>query len=253
MYAIIRFPHFTKDEAPMKTTYKETDLYNPIKNLLADQGFIVRGEVKGCDIAAVKDDMLWIVEMKLSINLKLIFQAMERQTATDWVFVAVPRPRKARDGTFIQLQRLLKKLQIGLITVALDSPARLAEIVLFPTGRADKTNAKSTKLRREIAGRISDTVGGSQGAVNTAYRERCVRIACLLEAYGNLSARELTNIHGCEKDASAILRLNYYNWYIKPSKGRYQLSSIGRAYLEENEAEKLIIFYRMKTGDYRQK
>ena len=237
----------------MKTTYKETDLYNPIRDLLTGQGFTVRGEVKGCDIAAVKDEKLWVIEMKLSINIKLIFQAMERQTATDWVFVAVPRPRKARDGTFMKLQRLLKKLQIGLITVALDSPARLAEIVLFPAGRADKINAKSTKLRQEIAGRISDTVGGSQGTVNTAYRERCVRIACLLEAHGNLSANELIKVHGCEKDTSAILRLNYYNWYIRPSKGRYELSRAGRDYLEENEAEKLIIFYRMKAGSYREK
>jgi len=232
----------------MKTKYKETDLYNPIKTLLTGQGFTVRGEVKGCDIAAVKDDMLWVVEMKLSVNLKLIFQGMERQGATDWVFVAIPRPRKARDGTFMQLQRLLKKLQIGLITVALDSPARLAEIVLFPTGRADKVNVKSAKLRQEIAGRISDTPGGSQGAVNTAYRERCVRIACLLEAHGNLSARELTSTHGCEKDASSILQQNYYNWYIRTSKGRYELSSAGHLYLQENEAEKLVIFYRMKAG-----
>jgi len=237
----------------MKTPYKESDLYNPIKTMLTDQGFTVRGEVKGCDIAAVKDDMLWVVEMKLSINLKLIFQAMERQTATDWVFVAIPRPPKARDGTFMQLQRLLKRLQIGLITVALDSPARLAEILLFPTGRADKTTKKSESLRREIAGRISDTIGGSQGAVNTAYRERSVRIACLLEAHGNLSARELTKIHGCEKDASSILRLNHYNWYIKTAKGRYELSEAGRVYLDENETEKLIIFYRMKAGSYTQK
>ncbi|MCL2571024.1 MAG: DUF2161 family putative PD-(D/E)XK-type phosphodiesterase [Defluviitaleaceae bacterium] len=227
--------------------YKEADMYKPIRNLLADQGFTVRGEVKGCDIAAVKDDMLWVVEMKLSINLKLVFQAMERKTATDWVFVAVPRPKKARDGTFLQLKRLLSKLEIGLMTVALDSPAKLAEIILFPSGKADKVNKKSESLRKEVAGRISDTTGGSQGTVNTAYRERCVRIACLLEAYGDLSAKELTNIHGCEGDAYSILRTNYYNWYEKIARGRFGLSSSGNVYLRENAAEKLVIFYRMKA------
>jgi len=227
--------------------HKETDLYEPIRNLLTDQGFTVRGEVKGCDIAAVKDDMLWIIEMKLHTNIKLIFQAMERQSATDWVFVAIPRPIRARDSTFMQLQRLLKKLQIGLITVALDSPARLAEIILFPAGRDDKANKKSQILRKEIAGRSSDTTGGSQGTVNTAYRERCVRIACLLEAHGNLSAKELTNAYGCEKDASSILLQNHYSWYNKIARGRYELSCTGLSYLQENETEKLVIFYRMKA------
>ena len=231
----------------MKPKYKETDLYNPIKKLLSDQGFTVRGEVKGCDIAAVKDDILWIIEMKLSISLKLIFQAMERQGATDWVFVAVPRPKSNRDSSFMQLQRLLKKLQIGLITVALDSPVRHAEIILFPTGRADKANNKSATLRREIAGRSTDTTGGSKGAVNTAYRERSVCIACLLECKGNLSARELVGAYGCEKDASSILRLNYYNWFTRTAKGRYELSAVGREYLEENDAETLVIYYRMKA------
>ena len=231
----------------MKMIFKETDLYEPIRSLLTEQGFTVRGEVKGCDIAAVKDDMLWIIEMKLSINLKLIFQAMERQTATDWVFVAIPRPKSAREGNFKQLQRLLKKLQIGLITVALDSPAKLAEVVLFPAGRADKNTKKSANLRREVAGRVSDTTGGSKSTVNTAYRERCVRIACLLEAHGPLSAKELTNTHGCEKDASAILRSNFYKWYTNISRGVYELNSAGHSYLQENEAEKLIIFYRMKA------
>jgi len=231
----------------MKNTYKETDLYEPIKNLLTQQGFTVRGEVKGCDIAAVKDEILWIVEMKLSINLKLVLQAVERQTATDWVFVAIPRPRKARDSTYTQFQRLLKKLQIGLITVALDSPTKLAEIVLFPEGRSDKTNKTSQTLRREIAGRTLDTTGGSKGIVNTAYRERSVRIACLLEAHGDLSAKELTNTYGCEKDAYSILRQNHYNWYNKIARGRFQLSSTGHSYLQENREDKLVVYYRMKA------
>jgi len=231
----------------LKTAYKETDLYNPIRNLLSEQGFTVRGEVKGCDIAAVKDDMLWIIEMKLSINLTLIFQAMERQTATDWVFVAIPRPRSARDGSFVKFKRLLKKLELGLITVALDSPTKMAEIILFPAGRADKATKKAETVRREVAGRMADTVGGSKGTVNTAYRERCVRIACLQEAHENLSAKELTTTYGCERDASTILRQNHYNWYVKTARGRYELSSNGRLYLQENQAEKLVVFYRMKA------
>ena len=227
--------------------HKEADMYEPIKNLLTAQGFTVRGEVKDCDIAAIKDDILWIVEMKLSINLTLIFQAMDRKTATDWVFVAVPRPKSFRSKPLRQLQSLLKKLEIGLITVALDSPAIHAEILLFPTGRAEKTNKKSETLRRELAGRTSDTTGGSKGAVNTAYRERCVRIACLLEVHGSISGNELCKNHGCEMDATNILRNNHFNWFINISRGKYALSDTGRLYLNENSAENLIAYYRMRA------
>ena len=92
--------------------FKESDMYEPIRNLLAQQGFVVRGEVKGCDIVAVKGDALWIVEMKLAANITLIYQAMMRQIATDWVFVAIPRPKQIRDGSYLKFQKLLKKLQL---------------------------------------------------------------------------------------------------------------------------------------------
>ena len=233
----------------MKTTYKESDMYAPIRQLLSQHGFTVRGEVKGCDIAAVKENTLWVVEMKLSANLTLIYQALERQTATDWVFVAIPRPRSSRDGNFRKLQKLLKKLQLGLITVALDSPAKHAEIILFPTGRDNKETKKAKTLRKEISGRTSDTPGGTvKSAVNTAYRERCIRIACLLEQKGPLKARELVNIHNCEKDASAILRLNVFGWFDKVSTGLYRLSPTGQEYLESNEATSLVVYYRMRAG-----
>jgi len=228
--------------------YMETDLYEPIRSLLAKQGFIVRGEVKDCDIAAIKDDILWIIEMKLTINLKLIFQAMERKIATDWVFVAIPRPKNARATNFKQLKQLLTKLQIGLITVALDSPAKQAEIIQFPTGRADKTTKKAANLRKEISGRSTDTIGGSKGVVNTAYRERCIRIACLIEAHGPMSAKILTKTYNCEKDATLILQRNFYNWYKKTTRGIYELSQSGHQYLQENAQENLIIFYRMKAN-----
>jgi len=231
----------------MKT--KESDMYEPIRDLLEEQGFIVRGEVKGCDIAAVKEGILWVVEMKLSANLTLIYQAMERQTATDWVFIAIPRPRLARDGNFLNLQKLLKKLNLDLITVALDSPTKHAEILIFPGGRANKENKKSTAIRKELLGRTTDTTGGTtKTAINTAYRERSVRIACLLESKGQLRPRDLVQ-YGCEKDASSILRLNVFGWFKNIERGVYEISGVGRAYLSNNEASSLIVYYRMKADE----
>ena len=233
----------------MKAKYKESDMYAPIRDLLAQQGFTVRGEVKGCDISAVRGDSLWIIEMKLSANLTLIYQAMARQAATDWVFIAIPRPRNIRDGNFAKLKKLVTKLQLGLITVALDSPARLAEIVIFPTGKDNKKNKKTAAVKREMAGRTVDSTGGTtKTQINTAYRERCVRIACLLEAHGALSGKELVKL-GCEKDAGRLLMTNVLGWFEKVAKGVYGLTDVGIGYLEDNAAGSLVAYYRMKSED----
>ncbi|MCL1843984.1 MAG: DUF2161 family putative PD-(D/E)XK-type phosphodiesterase [Defluviitaleaceae bacterium] len=227
---------------------KESDMYEPIRNLLISQGFIVRGEVKGCDIAAVSGDTLWVVEMKLSANITLIYQAMERQGLSDSVFVAIPRPRNTREGNFPALQKLLKKLNLGLITVAMDSPKKHAEIIFFPNESSRrKENKKTAAVKREIFGRTADSVGGTNKAkINTAYRERCVRIACLLEAKGPLSAKTLVG-YGCEKDANTILRANYSGWFRKVEKGIYELTQAGRDYLCQNETASLVAYYRMKA------
>jgi len=227
---------------------KEADMYGPIKTLLTSQGFIVRGEVKGCDIAAVRGEELWIVEMKLSANLTLIFQAMARKEAAENVFIAVPRPKSGRDKNFRALKKLAKKLELGLITVALDSPAKHAEILIFPEG-AGRENKKSAAIKKEIFGRTTDSLGGTSGKkIHTAYRERSVKIACLLESRGAQSAKSLRAM-GCADDAYTILRGNPYGWFKKIAKGTYDITEIGQNYLNDNENVSLITYYRMKAAE----
>ena len=64
---------------------KETDLYQPIKNYLQSQGFVVKGEIQDCDVVAVKDDLVLIVELKTSLNLTLLLQAIDRKTISEEV------------------------------------------------------------------------------------------------------------------------------------------------------------------------
>ncbi|MCL2355917.1 MAG: DUF2161 family putative PD-(D/E)XK-type phosphodiesterase [Defluviitaleaceae bacterium] len=239
-------------------------MYEPIKSLLMSQGFIVRGEVNGCDIAAVRGEELWIVEMKLSANLTLIFQAMARQEASENVFIAVPRPKSGRDKKFRALRKLVKKLELGLIVVSLDSPVCLAEILIFPKNAkrevcptntsahspeaaTSRANKKASAIKKEIFGRTTDSPGGtSREKVNTAYRERCVKIACLLEARGAQSAKSLREM-GCESDAYPILRGNHFGWFEKIDKGIYDITETCRNYLNESEDVTLITYYRMKA------
>jgi hypothetical protein len=44
--------------------FAETDLSKPLQTYLAAQGYTVRCEVKHCDIVAVKDDVLIVIELK---------------------------------------------------------------------------------------------------------------------------------------------------------------------------------------------
>jgi hypothetical protein len=57
---------------------KESDLFKPIASLLTSQGFVVQGEIKNLDVFAVKEKLTIAVEMKLAINLKLIYQVVDR-------------------------------------------------------------------------------------------------------------------------------------------------------------------------------
>ena len=70
------------------TEFKETDLYEPIRAFLEEEGYQVQAEVKHCDIAAEKDGRLVVVELKRAFGLKLVYQGLERQSLTDEVFAA---------------------------------------------------------------------------------------------------------------------------------------------------------------------
>ena len=70
-------------------TILETSLYRPVKVFLEGLGFVVKGEVRDCDLVALKGDNLPVVvicELKLTFNLELILQGVDRATASDEVW-----------------------------------------------------------------------------------------------------------------------------------------------------------------------
>ena len=80
-----------------KAKVYEKDLYEPVKEFLEDKGFAVRSEVSDCDIMAVKGSDIIIVELKTAFNLKLLYQAIDRMSVTDMVYVDVYK-RQGGDG-----------------------------------------------------------------------------------------------------------------------------------------------------------
>ena len=112
---------------------RESDLFIPVKELLEKEGFQVKGEVKSCDVVGVKDNEIVIVELKTNFNLKLVYQAMDRQSLTDNVYVAIPRPKTGHNSkSWKSMVKLLKTLNLGLITVALDGCANNADFIINP-------------------------------------------------------------------------------------------------------------------------
>lgn len=231
--------------------FKETDLYEPIRAFLEEEGYQVQAEVKDCDIAAMKDGQLLIVELKKAFNLKLVYQGMERQSLTDQVFVAIPRPKKgAREKAWKDMLKLLKRLELGLLTVALDSPLKTVDVVLEPSDSlAWKNRKKREKLQAELEHRqVDGNVGGmTRRKIMTAFREKSIRLACLLEREGQVSTATLRE-RGME-EYLPLLGRNYDKWFGRVEKGVYTLSEKGKEALESEDFAKAVAFYRKETFD----
>ena len=73
---MIRLSPFFTDEM------KESDLYLPLKRFLESQHYEVKGEVNDCDVLAVRgDEVPVVVELKLTLNLDVVLQAVGRLAA----------------------------------------------------------------------------------------------------------------------------------------------------------------------------
>ncbi|WP_233531310.1 DUF2161 family putative PD-(D/E)XK-type phosphodiesterase [Paenibacillus alkalitolerans] len=221
----------------------ETDLYVPIKTWLQDQGYTVRGEVRGCDVVAVRDGEEWpvVVELKRRFNLSLVLQAVQRLQSTPNVFIAAERTSGRGGFALGEVRRLCLMIGVGLITVKLykRKPA-LVEVHCEPGDRppraaaAKSPGARTVKLLTEFRERSGDynPGGGTRRKLVTAYREKALRCADALRAHGPLSPRRLRELTGSEKIAS-ILQNNVYGWFRRVSRGVYELTPGGEAALDE--------------------
>lgn len=229
--------------------FRETDLYEPVRRFLEEEGYQVQAEVKGCDVAAVKDGRLVIVELKKAFSLRLVYQALERQSRTELVFVAIPRPKKGqREKAWKDMLRLLKRLELGLLTVALDSPLRTVDVVLEPSESvAWKNRKKREQLQAEMEGRQTDcnTGGMTRRKIMTAFREKSLRLCCLMEKRGEVSLAQLRE-WGWTDGYAAILSHNYYRWFQRTGKGIYALSEEGKQALADADYRKIVDFYRQE-------
>jgi hypothetical protein len=99
---------------------------------------------------------------------------------------------------------------------------------------------------KEIAGRTKNinSAGVNRVKLHTAFREKSIKIACVMESVGSVSAKELVNNYHCAKGAYGIIYKNHYGWFKKVDKGIYALSSSGYDFLNGIEFKELIDYYR---------
>ena len=229
--------------AGTKKKILETDLYPPLKKRLEENGYTVRAEVGNCDVAAVKDGGLVVIEMKRAVNLDLLLQVVKRQEASDSVYAAVPAPAVV-DRRWREIVRLLKRLEAGLILIYLDSAVPRAEVAFHPVLQERRRRpAAGRALLTEMSGRSLDlnTGGCNRRKIMTAYREQAVHVAALLSRFDSASPKTLKTI-GAPGKAGTILLDNHYGWFDRVGRGAYALTEAGRQALSEYRelAEKLV-------------
>ncbi len=215
---------------------KETELYNPIKLLFEADGYDIKAEVAGADIAAVKEDELLLVEMKTSFSMRLLIQAVKRQRITEEVYIAIPRPvyKKRFSKDIKDKEFLLRRLSLGLIYVVTDVEKPYATIVFKPRPfnmnlSIAKTKKRKEKLLKEYNGRSSDfnTGGSVRTKLVTAYRESSLKIAYFLNKSESMKTKELKEA-GCSPKTTMILYDNHYGWFEKVGRAEYKLSALGK-------------------------
>ncbi len=211
---------------------KETDLYPPVKGFLESQGYSVRGEVGPCDVVGVREGMMVAVEMKLTLNVRLLLQAVDRVGTADAVYIAVPHDCRTLKTEGRGLRRLLRMLGVGLLLV---DPARAAVQAELDPGeyRPRSNRARKGMLLREHASLTGDPNPGGCGrkrGLMTFYRGKAVAVAVHLRSQGPSKASDVAR-ELCLPDARAILYRNVYGWFDRASRGVYSLSPRGMSEL----------------------
>ncbi|MBR2818278.1 MAG: hypothetical protein IKE60_26685 [Reyranella sp.] len=207
----------------------ESDLYAPVKALLEGQGYVVKGEVRGCDVVAVRGaEPPVIVELKRVFGLGLVLQGVDRLALTDLVYLAVGQwPKQIKN-----VRRLCRRLGLGLIVVS----GEKADVVLDPVPYMPRKNKrKAGRMLGEHARRVGDpNVGGQamRAPLMTAYRQQALRCAELLAANGPMKLATMRSMADVPNVAS-ILQSDIYGWFERIERGVYTITPKGRQGLQQ--------------------
>ena len=210
----------------------ETALYLPIKRFLEKLGFTVKGEIGGCDLVALSADdppIVVVGELKLTFNLELLLQAVDRAAACDevWLAAKMSARGKGRESDS-RYRNLCRRLGFGMLGVT--TAGNVEVLVKPPTTKPRRDHKKRSRLVREHQRRIGDpAMGGSTRApIMTAYRQQALACASALSN----GPRRVRDLRAGIPDAGKILLHNVYGWFDRAERGIYVLTAAGRAALK---------------------
>ena len=207
----------------------ETSLYLPVKRFLTKLGFEVKGEINGCDVVAIKNDLppvVVICELKLNFNLELVLQGVDRTAACDEIWLAIRSAIRGRERD-TRVRKLCRLLGFGLLGVSMRGRV---EVLVEPTRwRPRRDPSRRSLLIDEHRRRQGDpAVGGtSRSPIMTAYRQEALACAAALAA----GPRSVKVLRTTSPDAAKILLRNVYGWFVRVERGVYALTETGRAAL----------------------
>ena len=209
----------------------ETSLYLPVKGFLEAAGYVVKGEIGGCDLVGLSEgepSVVVVCELKLSFNLELVLQAVDRAAMSDEVWIAARVSAKGRGREADKRYRdLCRRLGIGMLGV---SDAGEVSVIVSSVSPMPRTNPKRrSRLVKEHQRRRGDPVvgGGSRAPIMTAYRQRALICAAALQQW-LVRPRDMKAL---APDAGKILLGNVYGWFERREKGIYALTPSGEAAL----------------------
>ncbi|MBV8699240.1 MAG: hypothetical protein JO052_15480 [Bradyrhizobium sp.] len=210
----------------------ETALYLPVKRFLEKLGFTVKGEIGGCYLVALKGDdppLVVVCELKLSFNLELLLQAVDRAGACDevWLAAKLSARGKGRESD-ARYRNLCRRLGFGMLAVTGSGDVEV--IVKPPTSAPRRDPKKRSRLIAEHQRRIGDpaTGGSTRAPIMTFYRQQALACASALSS----GPRRLRDLRPEIPDAPKILQHNVYGWFDRAERGVYCLTDAGHAALK---------------------
>jgi hypothetical protein len=210
----------------------ETALYLPVKRFLEKLGFTVKGEIGGCDLVALKGEdppLVVIGELKLSFNLELVLQAVDRASACDevWLAARMSARGKGRESD-ARYRNLCRRLGFGMLGVT--ARGEVEVLVKPPTAAPRRDPKKRSRLIAEHRRRQGDPVqgGSTRAPIMTAYRQQALACASALSQ----GPRRVRDLKPDIPDAPKILLSNVYGWFDRAERGVYILTDAGRAALK---------------------
>ncbi|MDL2397854.1 DUF2161 domain-containing phosphodiesterase [Rhizobium mayense] len=205
----------------------ETALYLPIKNFLEAAGYTVKGEIGNCDLVGLSSNeppVVVICELKLTFNLELVLQAVDRAAASDevWIAARVSAKGKGREGDR-RFRDLCRRLGFGMLAV---SDSGTVDVIVSPVAPMPRKNTRRrSRLVEEHRRRKGDPArgGSTRAPIMTAYRQQALACAVAIQN-GQQRPRD---IRANAPEAAKILQHNVYGWFERVDRGIYALTELG--------------------------